>query len=173
MPISLAETDGAVAEERRLLYVGITRAREHLELSFARSRNPGGRASRRRTRFLDGLWPGEEGRSGRSAGTGRGGGGRRATDLRVPTAVRDLSADADLELYERLRGWRAGVATQTSRPAYTVLVDATLAAIAQLKPGSIAELARINGIGPAKLDKFGPSVLAVVAGGAPDAAHAP
>ena len=50
MPISLAETDGAVAEERRLLYVGITRAREHLELSFARSRNPGGRASRRRAR---------------------------------------------------------------------------------------------------------------------------
>jgi DNA helicase-2/ATP-dependent DNA helicase PcrA len=173
MPISLAETDGAVAEERRLLYVGITRAREHLELSFARSRNPGGRASRRRTRFLDGLWPGEEGRSGRSAGAGRGGGGRRATDVRVPTAARDLSADADLELYERLRGWRAGVATQTSRPAYTVLVDATLAAIAQLKPGSIAELARINGIGPAKLDKFGPSVLAVVAGGAPDAADAP
>ena len=173
MPISLAETDSAVAEERRLLYVGITRAREHLELSFARSRNPGGRASRRRTRFLDGLWPGEEGRSGRSTGAGRGGGGRRATDVRVPTAARELSDDVDLELYERLRGWRAGVATQTSRPAYTVLVDATLAAIAQLKPGSIAELARINGIGPAKLDKFGPSVLAVVAGGAPDAAHAP
>jgi DNA helicase-2/ATP-dependent DNA helicase PcrA len=164
MPISLAETDSAIAEERRLLYVGITRAREHLELSFARSRNPGGRASRRRTRFLDGLWPGEEGRSSRSGGTGRGGGGRRSTDVRVPTAARELSDDVDLELYERLRGWRAGVATQTSRPAYTVLVDATLAAIAQLKPGSIAELARINGIGPAKLDKFGPSVLAVVAG---------
>ncbi len=61
MPISLAETDEAVAEERRLLYVGITRAREHLELSFARSRNPGGRATRRRTRFLDGLWPDEPG----------------------------------------------------------------------------------------------------------------
>src|SRR5690606_1047611 len=64
MPISLAETDEAVAEERRLLYVGITRAREHLELSFARSRNPGGRATRRRTRFLDGLWPDEPGAHG-------------------------------------------------------------------------------------------------------------
>src|SRR5450756_2645785 len=59
MPISLAETDEAVAEERRLLYVGITRARVHLDLSFGRARNPGGRASRRRTRFLDGIWPNE------------------------------------------------------------------------------------------------------------------
>ncbi|WP_425471163.1 ATP-dependent helicase [Xylanimonas allomyrinae] len=57
MPISLAETDAAVAEERRLLYVGVTRARVHLEVSFARSRTPGGRATRKRTRFLDGLWP--------------------------------------------------------------------------------------------------------------------
>ena len=171
MPISLAETESAVAEERRLLYVGITRAREHLELSFARSRNPGGRASRRRTRFLDGLWPTEEGSSGRSGGTSKGArAGRSGRDPRVPATVRELVGDVDLELYERLRSWRAEVAAQTSRPAYTVLVDSTLAAIAQLKPGSIAHLARINGIGPAKLDKFGPSVLAIVAGGAPDGA---
>ncbi|WP_250447803.1 ATP-dependent helicase, partial [Actinotalea sp. C106] len=69
MPISLAETDAAVAEERRLLYVGITRAREHLELSYARARNPGARASRKRTRFLDGLWPtGGRGRRSGAAG---------------------------------------------------------------------------------------------------------
>ncbi|MCL2089954.1 MAG: ATP-dependent helicase [Micrococcales bacterium] len=56
LPISLAETDAAVDEERRLLYVGITRAREHLELSYARHR-PGGSATRRRSRFLAPLWP--------------------------------------------------------------------------------------------------------------------
>ncbi|HET9655420.1 MAG TPA: ATP-dependent helicase, partial [Kineosporiaceae bacterium] len=55
MPISLAEGWEAVEEERRLLYVGITRAREHLHLSWARSRNPGGRATRNPSRFLDGL----------------------------------------------------------------------------------------------------------------------
>ena len=47
MPISLAETESAVAEERRLLYVGVTRAREHLELSYAQARHPGGRSGRR------------------------------------------------------------------------------------------------------------------------------
>lgn len=151
VPISLAETDAAVAEERRLLYVGITRAREHLELSYARSRNPGGRASRRRTRFLDGLWPED-------------GGGRRATARPGRAGTRLLTGAYDAELYDRLVTWRAGVATETSRPAYTVLVDSTLAAIAELRPSSVAELAAIKGLGPAKIDRYGPTVLALVAG---------
>jgi DNA helicase-2/ATP-dependent DNA helicase PcrA len=163
MPISLAESDAAVAEERRLLYVGVTRAREHLALSFARARNPGGRASRRRTRFLDGLWPQDE-RGGRA----RAGSGAAGSDGR-PRA-RALSGDVDGELYERLRAWRAGVATTTSKPAYTVVVDATLEAIAELRPASIAELARINGIGPAKINVYGAALLAIVAERAPGSA---
>lgn len=143
VPISLAETEEAIAEERRLLYVGITRAREHLDLSFARARNPGGRATRRRTRFLDGLWPDGAPRR-RGAG---------------PV----LSGEYDKPLFERLRRWRAEVATQTDKPAYTVLVDGTLAEIAELRPASMAELARVNGIGPAKLDRYGPALLALVA----------
>ncbi|MCL2594765.1 MAG: ATP-dependent helicase, partial [Promicromonosporaceae bacterium] len=55
IPISLAETDEAVAEERRLLYVGITRARTHLTVSYAQARASGTRATRKRTRFLDGI----------------------------------------------------------------------------------------------------------------------
>src|SRR6478672_9522292 len=52
-----APDDAAVEEERRLLYVGVTRAREHLQMSWALSRNEGGRKSRRRSRFLHGLIP--------------------------------------------------------------------------------------------------------------------
>ncbi len=150
MPISLAETDAAVAEERRLLYVGVTRAREHLELSFARSRAPGGRASRKRSRFLDGLWP-DSGGSRRTGTSGRGG------------ATPALGGDHDPVLYEALREWRQQVALETDKPAYTVLVDATLSGIAQLRPASVRELARIPGIGPAKIDRFGPALLAIVA----------
>ncbi len=61
LPISHALAHGPdsepVEEERRLLYVGITRARVHLALSWALSRNPGGRQSRRPSRFLNGIAP--------------------------------------------------------------------------------------------------------------------
>jgi DNA helicase-2/ATP-dependent DNA helicase PcrA len=147
MPISLAETDEGVDEERRLLYVGVTRAREHLELSFARSRNPGGRATRKRTRFLDGLWPDD-----RRGGTGRAQRGQARARL----------GEADAALFDALREWRSSVARETDKPANTVLGDATLAAIAELRPGSTAQLARINGIGPAKIDRYGKTLLSLV-----------
>ena len=61
LPISHALAHGPdsepVEEERRLLYVGITRARVHLALSWALARNPGGRQSRRPSRFLNGIAP--------------------------------------------------------------------------------------------------------------------
>ncbi|MVO83268.1 AAA family ATPase [Streptomyces sp. p1417] len=84
MPITYARTDEQVEEERRLLYVGVTRARAHLFLSWALSRSPGGRAGRRASRFLDGLRPGsgtaagartEGGAGGIERGTGGTGGG--------------------------------------------------------------------------------------------------
>ncbi|MEU5998584.1 ATP-dependent DNA helicase UvrD2 [Streptomyces sp. NPDC047197] len=74
MPITYAKTDEQVEEERRLLYVGVTRARVHLSLSWALSRSPGGRAGRRPSRFLDGLRPGSgAGAGARAAGGGPGG----------------------------------------------------------------------------------------------------
>jgi DNA helicase II / ATP-dependent DNA helicase PcrA len=57
VPIVHAQTGEAVAEERRLLYVGVTRCRERLYLSWALARSPGGRPSRVPSRFLDGLRP--------------------------------------------------------------------------------------------------------------------
>ncbi len=154
MPISLAETDAAIAEERRLLYVGITRAREHLELSFARARNPGGRATRRRSRFLDGLWPEHAAApSGARGRTPRGG---------------HLTGEFDAGLYDRLAGWRSSVAVEAGLPAFTVLVDRTLEAIAELRPSTMPELAAIKGMGPAKLSHYGETILAIVA--APDGA---
>jgi len=148
MPISLAETEAAVAEERRLLYVGVTRAREHLELSYAQARHPGGRSGRRRTRFLDGIWPAE-----RVPGEAR-----RST--RAPRAR--LTGEYDPVVYEALREWRAAVVAETGKPAYTVMHDATLEAVAELRPTSLAELGRVGGFGPMRIERFGESVLAVV-----------
>ncbi|MPV38326.1 ATP-dependent DNA helicase UvrD2 [Georgenia subflava] len=156
LPISLADGDDAVAEERRLLYVGVTRAREHLHLSYARARTVGGRASRKRSRFLDGIWPDD----------GAGGGGklsrRAAARARTDSFFEENPADA--ELFERLRTWRGEVARTISKPAYTVLHDTTLQAIATAKPKDLRQLAVLRGIGATKLEAYGGQVLAVVRG---------
>jgi len=55
MPIVHARTAEALEEERRLLYVAVTRAREHLCLSWSSARAPGARGGRQRSRFLDGV----------------------------------------------------------------------------------------------------------------------
>ncbi|MET8954833.1 ATP-dependent DNA helicase UvrD2 [Streptomyces sp. NPDC004393] len=75
MPITYARTDEQIEEERRLLYVGVTRARESLHVSWSLSRTPGGRANRRPSRFLDGLRPGSSATAGRPSFGGTGGTG--------------------------------------------------------------------------------------------------
>ncbi|WP_234434133.1 ATP-dependent DNA helicase UvrD2 [Streptomyces sp. NRRL F-5126] len=72
VPITYAKTEAQVEEERRLLYVGVTRARTHLSLSWSLSRSPGGRPTRKASRFLTGLRPGG-GRVARVAADGAGG----------------------------------------------------------------------------------------------------
>ncbi len=70
VPIGFAETADEIDEERRLLYVGITRAREHLVLSWTLSRTPGGRPTRKPSRFLDGLREAEPARAHRRGSRG-------------------------------------------------------------------------------------------------------
>ncbi|WP_199819825.1 ATP-dependent DNA helicase UvrD2 [Streptomyces sp. NRRL S-118] len=184
MPITYAKTDEQVEEERRLLYVGVTRARLHLSLSWALSRSPGGRASRRPTRFLAGLRPGSSlpgaRTPGGSGGIERGSGGRRKrrgpvqcrvcgttlTDAGEMKLMRceDCPSDMDEALYERLRDWRSEQAKQLGQPAYCVFTDKTLMAIAEAVPSTDGELAAISGVGARKLDRFGTDVLALCAG---------
>jgi DNA helicase-2/ATP-dependent DNA helicase PcrA len=176
LPLVHAEGADEVEEERRLLYVGITRAREHLTLSWALARSPGGRATRRPSRFLDGLGV-RTATTGSGAPRARGRSSRPAVPVTcrvcggVLTAAVDrrrgrcdgCPADRDEELFEALRTWRAGRAKELSQPAYCVFTDATLEAIAERRPSSVAALVEIPGIGQAKLDKFGEDVLALVA----------
>ncbi len=168
LPLVHADTPDAVEEERRLLYVGVTRAREHLSLSWALSRSPGGRGSRRPSRFLVGLHAAtttqspaakaSRSRSGPVACRICGAGLLAAVDRklgRCPTCP----SDRDDALYEALREWRTARAKELGQPAYCVFTDATLVAIAERKPTDVAGLVAIAGIGQAKLDKFGEDVL--------------
>jgi ATP-dependent DNA helicase RecQ len=72
-------------------------------------------------------------------------------------------APADQALFEKLRAWRAGEAREQGVPAYIVFGDATLRAIATLRPSTLAEAGGISGIGEAKLQKYGEGLLEVVA----------
>ena len=188
VPISFAQDATAVEEERRLLYVGITRAREHLRLSWARARTPGAHPTRAPSRFLDGLL-------GRSRETvldvrdRRARGGSRAYQVATcRTCSGPLTTAAerkigrctrcppayDEELRDRLCRWRAEVARRAAVPAYAVLTDATLTAVAEACPRDGDTLARIPGVGGVKAERYGADLLGLVAGeGGPPHRHSP
>ena len=127
LPSKQARTDGEIAEERRLLYVGMTRAKRVLWLSW----------SGKRSRFLAEL----------------------GVTQQAPTERKAWSGDA-----QRLREWRLERAKADNVPPYVVFHDSVLHAIAAAKPASLGELARIAGVGPAKLERYGADVLALVHG---------
>jgi ATP-dependent DNA helicase UvrD/PcrA len=178
VPTMYAKTPEHLEEERRLLYVGVTRARQWLWLSYGQMRSAGGRA-RRPCRFLPQL---DGHRSFEKAGASRKPVSRRsqvvscrvcgATLLagpdrklgRCPTCPSDL----DEELFERLTTWRARVAAEQKVPAYVVFTDATVVALAERRPTTPPELLAIAGIGPRKLGQYGTAVFALVAGTSPD-----
>jgi len=167
-----ADDDEALAEERRLLYVGLTRARRHLALSWAELRiGSGDRESRRRpSRFLRALEAGHlgsaptaPGSAGRSAARPRGGRAARVTVLPGPAvAAPHAGRPTDGALMADLRAWRAARARADEVPAYVVAHDALLAAIVEQRPDSPATLRRVKGMGPAKLERYGDEILAIL-----------
>jgi superfamily II DNA helicase RecQ len=62
-----------------------------------------------------------------------------------------------------LKAWRLERSKADEVPAYVVFSNATLAEIAERQPASLAELASVSGVGPAKLERYGEEVLRVLA----------
>ncbi|WP_090932127.1 ATP-dependent DNA helicase UvrD2 [Nonomuraea jiangxiensis] len=176
LPIIYAETPEQIEEERRLLYVGVTRAREHLSLSWALARAPGGRKSRRPSRFLDGL-------TGRTSAPPRlSPANRERRPVAAPVSCRVCAktlvaaaeqklgrcttcpADYDEALLESLKSWRTATAKEAKIPPYVIFTDVTLQAIAERAPATEQELLSIPGIGRVKADRYGQAVLSLCQG---------
>jgi DNA helicase-2/ATP-dependent DNA helicase PcrA len=157
LPIRQATSDAdALAEERRLLYVGITRARRHLVLSWAASRTgtKGTSARARASRFIAELWPNAV--------------ARRAPKPGQAPSTFELSA-ADEPLLERLIDWRRQRARADGVPAYVVADNKTLAAIAVRRPSDGVALLGVPGIGQRKVATYGDEILDIVNALAPPA----
>jgi ATP-dependent DNA helicase UvrD/PcrA len=126
LPSKQARTAARIEDERRLFYVGLTRAKRVLSVSWVR----------KPSRFLTEL-------------TGE----KRATHVARETP----------EKFEALKAWRVARARADEIPAYVVFHNTTLEEIAARRPRSLAELAAVPGVGPAKLERYGEEVLATLA----------
>lgn len=176
MPISFAEEQHDIDEERRLFYVGITRARYGLYFSWATARNPGRRSTRKPSRFLDSIRPDATHRGAGTASASRRQSKSRqkvkhCRNCEAPLTsgverklgrCEDCPASYDENLYESLREWRSETAQQSKVPAYVVFTDATLVAIAERLPQDLKTLRTLPGIGPSRIEKYGQAVLEII-----------
>ena len=182
VPIGRAGSPAAQAEEQRLLYVALTRAATELRCSWARHRTFGSRpVPREPSPWLE--WIGVRSGSRRAGGDPdqpgppdsdewrhrldlqRRGLREKSRSARRPIASRLPPgwADPDPELVRSLRAWRLETARTTGVPAYVVLHDVTLEALAALRPATVEELLAVPGLGPVKASRHGPSLLSLVA----------
>ena len=172
VPIHHADTEDDLDEERRLLYVALTRARDELHCTWARKRLFGSRsANRSPSQWLAviettvGVAPTEVGRRE---------GARRASAARASLGRSSGPADgADRELFEELRRWRREQARAADVPAFVIFNDATLTAVAQRRPTSRTHLLAVPGVGPVKAQRFGDDLLRIVADAAAGGSSGP
>ena len=172
VPFIMAEAPAEVASERRLLHVGVTRARRDLWVSYSWS---GGNRDRQGiSRFLRGL-PGTGEMTDKPPRHRR---KRRATITvcsvcgKALTAARDrklghhlaCEVGVDPVLVERLRQWRSERAEADRVPAFVILTDATLLGVAEKRPNSMESLLQVPGIGRRKADLYAADLIKVLHG---------
>ena len=158
VPIGHARDADARAEERRLLYVALTRAEDRLFLTWAARRSFGTRSSTRTpSMWLPDL---EAAIAGLDRPLGRAEGARRVAAIRERTS---RAALPDHPVVTALRDYRSTAARAANVPPYVVFNDATLIDLITTWPSTVGELLGITGIGPTKADRHGAAILAILA----------
>lgn len=166
VPISHAKTPAAYSEERRLVYVALSRAMRSLHLSWAQQRTFGrGPQARKPSPYLSLIEA-----ALRAFETGGDGDWQtlvtqekdRIAQLRASVQAarpRQVGAGADPQVMTALVDWRRGLARASGVPAFVIFHDATLAAVAEAKPASREALLALPGLGPVKVERYGDALL--------------
>jgi DNA helicase-2/ATP-dependent DNA helicase PcrA len=174
VPIGHAATPAAEAEERRLLYVAVTRAQEILRCTWAERRSFGAKAiPRSASPYLEsiemtiallqqGVAPTDL-RAKIAAERERLASIASARRARTAATSKIAGANADADVLSALKVWRSQTARAAGMPAYVIFHDTTLAALAEAMPRTERELLAVPGVGPVKIDRYGAGVLQVLA----------
>jgi len=150
LPFALSKSDEDVAEERRLFYVGITRAKRHLNISWAALREGERRRNCRPSALLS-----EIGFDAAPANL-------RQTSAAAPKREKVAVAPKDQALFTAIKEWRLQRCRSDGVPAFVVFSDQTMAALASTRPRDFASLLDVPGIGPAKSALYGVELIELI-----------
>uniref|UniRef100_UPI00356320D4 HRDC domain-containing protein n=1 Tax=Thalassovita aquimarina TaxID=2785917 RepID=UPI00356320D4 len=81
-------------------------------------------------------------------------------------AVMALVSDEDAPLLSALKAKRRALAEAARVPAYVIFNDRTLIEMAETRPATLDDMARISGVGAKKLERYGADFLSVITGAA-------
>jgi superfamily I DNA/RNA helicase len=165
VPIGYALSEEAIAEERRLLYVALTRAERELHCSWAESRRAasGVVLGRAPSPWWEAVKAHSTQRPTYPPGTDRTTPPKHFLAMaRGRLALGPSDKPPENPAAERLKAWRQRTARASGVPPHVVLHDATLKAIAARSPGTIEDLLAVPGLGPVKVSRFGPAILEAV-----------
>ena len=88
----------------------------------------------------------------------------RPAEAQRDQAWRNLLSEEDWPLFNTLRAWRGERSKQEGIPPYVICNNRQLAEVVKARPHTLADLGQIEGIGEAKLKKYGSDMLALIAG---------
>ena len=163
VPISRARESEAIDEERRLLYVAVTRAERELRISWAQQRTFGERTlDRRPSPFLRSVAALLRDLDERVAEPVAADDHLAASRAALAASGADVLPGADPAVLAGLRSWRAEVARRAKVSPAVVLSDRALTAVASARPTEADGLADLPGIGPVRASTYGDQLVAVV-----------